>query len=305
MRILVTGAAGFLGFAVCRELAGRHEVHGVWRRRPFAWPGVTAHPGDLADEAALDGLWAAVRPEGVIHCAALAQPNLCQQDPDLSRLINVEVTARLAERCAATGARLVFTSTDLVFDGRKGEYVEDDPVNPLSLYGEHKVLAEEATLARCPTARVCRMALLYGPAAPGGQSFVQPMLRTMAEGGVLTLFTDEWRSPLAAGDAARGLELALLAAEPAGEGRRSAGERILHLGGAEPLSRHEFGLILARTRAERIGPTRAELKPLRQADLPMPAPRPRDVTLNIAKARRLGFAPAPAAERLGELLAGP
>lgn len=305
MRLLVTGAAGFLGFAVCRELAGRHEVHGVWRQRPFVCPGVTAHRCDLADSAALDDLLKRVRPEGVLHAAALAQPNLCQQDPGLSRRLNVELPGRMAERCAEAGARLVFTSTDLVFDGRKGGYAEDDPVNPLSLYGEHKILAEEATLARCPTAWVCRMALMYGPAAPSGESFAQPMLRTMAEGGSLTLFTDEWRSPLAAVDAARGLELALLAEEPAGRGERPAGERILHLGGAEALSRHQFGLILARAYAERVGPSRAELTALRQADLPMPAPRPRDVTLNIAKARRLGFAPASAFERLRELLAAP
>lgn len=302
MRLLVTGAAGFLGFAVCRELAGRHEVHGVWRSRPLAWPGVTAHQCDLVDPAAVGALWARVRPEGVIHAAALAQPNLCQQNPDLSRRLNVDLPARLAARCADTGARLVFTSTDLVFDGRRGGYAEEDPVNPLSLYGEHKVLAEAAVLARCPSAWVCRMALMYGPAAPGGESFVQPMLRTMAEGGVLSLFTDEFRTPLAAQDAARGLELALLAEEPVREETGSAGGRILHLGGPESLSRHRFGLLLAQARAERSGPGRAELKPLSQADLPMAAPRPRDVTLNIAKARRLGFAPGAPAERLRELL---
>jgi dTDP-4-dehydrorhamnose reductase len=107
--------------------------------------GLTRARLDLADSAAVRREFRRQRPKLVVHCAALSNSPECQANPALAREINVEATARLAE--LAADAFFVFFSSDLVFDGRAGNYDESAPVNPLSVYAETKVAAERVVLA--------------------------------------------------------------------------------------------------------------------------------------------------------------
>src|SRR5208337_1041423 len=102
-----------------------------------------------------------IRPDALIHTAAESNPNFCQLNPVASHGINVEATANLASLCAELRIPFVFTSSDLVFNGLKPPYSENDPVCPLSIYGEQKAKAERAVLERYPRALVCRMALMF------------------------------------------------------------------------------------------------------------------------------------------------
>jgi len=308
MRILLTGASGFLGGVFCRELAREHEITGLCQTRPVRQPGVRARRLDLTDARALAELLAGGRFDAVVHAAALSSPNQCQQEPALSRRVNVEATAILADLCAQAnhgrGLPLCFTSTDLVFDGLGSLYAEDAPPSPVSLYGEHKVLAEEAVLSRHPEGGlVCRLPLMYGRSEPGAACFLDGFLACAGRGEPLRLFEDEFRSPAEAGDVARGLVLML---------ERGA-RGILHLGGPERLSRLEFGQRL-RDALGVLGPGQTvdpghhaglnlRLLAARQADVPMAAPRPRDVSLASVRATALGFAPASVAQALPGVLA--
>ncbi len=294
MRILLTGASGFLGGVFCRELAAEHEITGLCLGRPVSAPGVRSRRLDLTDARALAALLDTERFDAVVHAAALSSPNQCQEAPELSRGVNVEATARLADLCAERGLPLAFTSTDLVFDGTGTLYPEDALPAPLSLYGEHKVLAEAAVLARHPEGGlVCRLPLLYGRSQPGSSCFLDGFLACARRNEPLRLFEDEFRSPLCATDAVQGLVLALT------RGTRG----ILHLGGPERLSRLEFGQRLAQAcTALGLGPE-LRIQAVRQADVPMAAPRPRDVSLSSARATALGFAPATAAQALPGVLA--
>jgi len=298
MRILLTGASGFLGGVFCRELAREHEITGLCQTRQVRLPGVRTLRLDLARDGAearaLAGLLDAERFDAVVHAAALSSPNQCQREPELSRRVNVQATTLLAGLCAERGLPLAFTSTDLVFDGAQGLYAEDAAPCPLSLYAEHKVLAEQAVLARHPEGGlVCRLPLLYGRAEPGAACFLDGFLAAARRGETLRLFEDEFRSPADARDVARGLALMLA------RGARG----ILHLGGPERLSRLEFGLRLkAALDALGQGPS-LNIKAARQADVPMAAPRPRDVSLSSARAAALGFAPATVAQALPGVLA--
>lgn len=298
MRILLTGASGFLGGVFCRELAGLHEITGLCQSRRVCQPGVCARQLDLTDARAVADLLKDGRFDAVVHTAALSNPNQCQQEPELSRRVNVEATTVLAELCAERGLPLAFTSTDLVFDGTGSLYAEDAPPSPVSLYGEHKVLAEQAVLARHPEGGlVCRLPLLYGRSEPGAACFLDGFLACARRGEPLRLFEDEFRSPADAADVARGLVLML---------ERGA-RGILHLGGPERLSRLEFGRKL-KDALGALGPgspavPELQLVPTRQADVPMAAPRPRDVSLSSARAAALGFAPATVARALPGVLA--
>lgn len=295
MRILVTGGGGFLGGILCRELGALHTLTALVGSRPApagaaASARVDLRAPDVASKLAplLDGQ------DAVIHTAALSNPNACQQDPESSFLLNVRATEMLACLCAARGLPLAFTSTDLVFDGLCGPYAEDAPTSPVSLYGEHKALAEAAVLSLHPNGGVvCRLPLLYGSSPGGAPCFLDGFLAMIRRGEPLRLFEDEFRSPALADDVAQGLLLAI-----------STGARgVLHLGGPERLSRLEFGRVLARALAEIPGAAEPTIIPTRQAEAPMAAPRPPDVSLSSERALALGYRPQRVRTALPRLLA--
>lgn len=222
---LVTGAAGLIGGYLVRSAArwgSQWEVRGLSRSE-----------ADLTDSIQVKALRRRFRPSLVIHCAALSRTGACEQDPARARKINVDATKRLAD--LARDIPFVFLSTDQVFDGSQGNYVETDLVNPLNIYGCTKVEAEREVLQN-PAHAVIRIALTAGASPTRDRSFVEDMVRTAAKGMKLTLFTDEFRCPIAAGALARALW------EFAAQYRSG----LYHLGGGERLSRWEIGELLAR-----------------------------------------------------------
>jgi len=167
---------------------------------PFEIIPLTRPALDLTDFAAVEKRFAAERPALVIHCAALSKSPDCQARPDLAQKINVDVTAHLAALAADAG--FIFFSTDLVFDGREGNYVETDAVNPLSIYGATKVQAEQIVL-RNPRHTVIRTSLNSG-ASPGGLSAYNEQLQAAwRKGQTVNPFFDEFRSPIPASVTAR------------------------------------------------------------------------------------------------------
>src|SRR6185436_18762811 len=147
----VTGAGGLIGHQLV-ELAPRFAP--AWRVI-----GLTRAEVDLTDAASVHARFLSDKPSLVIHCAAISKSPVCQSDPALARKVNVDVTTHLAELAAAIP--FFFFSTDLVFDGSKGDYDESAPVNPLSVYGDTKVAAETVVLAN-PRHTVLRTSLNGG-----------------------------------------------------------------------------------------------------------------------------------------------
>ena len=228
--ILITGASGQLGWRLCRFFCeAGYAVHGVFHTRRPPLPGVRLIQCDLADQSRRDALDLHGY-RAVIHAAAIGHPDICEKAPDLARRTNVEATAFLAERLPVD-CRLIFISTDLVFDGLKGCYIESDPPAAINKYAATKIEAEEAVKTRAGSV-IVRMALLYGPPAafPGG--FTAWMRGRLEAGQEVPLYTDQFRTPVYAGDVAQALRL-LIEKEP-----RSS---VYHVGGAERVSRWEFG----------------------------------------------------------------
>jgi dTDP-4-dehydrorhamnose reductase len=233
--LLVLGGSGYLG----RELL--HRSAGA--------VGVSSADVDIRDEAAVDALVRELRPRAVVNTAY-------RRD---DRATTFDGAAFAARAAAASRARLVHVSTDLVFDGEKGSpYVEEDEPAPLSDYGRAKADAERAVLEACPAAAVVRTSLLYGGTEPGPQE-------RLAADPSAAFFTDEVRCPIQVGDLADAL-VELAATDHAG---------LLHVAGADRLSRHEFAELLTG------GPVRAaSLADAREV-------RPRDCSLSIDRARAL------------------
>ncbi len=285
-KLLITGASGFLGWNLCRMAQGRWSVYGVARRNQNRIQGVDLRRSDLTRPGEIEKNLQEIRPDAVIHAAAESKPNSCQMNPEESHRINVEASVNLASFCADLGIPFVFISSDLVFDGLKPPYKEDDPVCPVCIYGEQKAEAERSVLERHPRALVCRVALMFGDAGPGAASFIQPMIEDMKNGRDIGLFTDEHRTPVSAEDAARGILLGL-----------SKMKGILHISGLERISRFDFGKLLR----DVLGIRKARLSPCAQKSVKMPAPRPPDVSFEIPRAMTLGFKPGSLREELEKL----
>ncbi|MBD2580243.1 NAD(P)-dependent oxidoreductase [Oscillatoria sp. FACHB-1406] len=285
-KLLVTGASGFLGWTLCQVARSEWEVWGTYHSHTIEIPGCLAVSIDLTDGEALAGLFAEIRPDAVIHAAARSKPNDCQMHPEESYSANVTASEAIAQCCANADIPCAFTSTDLVFDGANPPYRESDRVCPANLYGEQKAIAEERMLQIYPRTAVCRLPLMFGVPSPHADSFIQGFIHSLRTGSAIDLFVDEYRTPISATTAARGLLLALERAE----GR-------LHLGGGERISRYDFGILMAE-----VLELPAELiRACRQKDVPMAAPRPADVSLDSAKAVALGYEQPPLRQELERL----
>jgi dTDP-4-dehydrorhamnose reductase len=285
-KLLVTGASGFLGWNLCQVAKQEWEVYGTYCSNPVEIPGVTLLKIDLTDFQEIKRIFSEIQPAAVIHTAAQSSPNFCENNPEISHSINVTASCNIAGLCADYSIPCAFTSTDLVFNGLNAPYKETDSVSPVNLYGEQKVMAEEGMLQRYPMTAVCRMPLMFGIAPPTATSFMQPFIKTLREGKELSLFTDEYRTPISGTTAAKGLLLAL-------EKVRAR----IHLGGKERVSRYDFGRLLV----EVLQLSAAGLKSCLQKDVKMSAPRPPDVSLDSSKAFALGYAPLSLREELEAL----
>lgn len=248
--ILVTGATGFLAPFVVAALRARGlQVVTTARSGGDA-------PVDLTRPNMLAAVLEALAPQRVVNLMAMARLADCEADPARAERINASLPAEFAARF---GRHLLHVSTDLVFDGRGGPYDETSPPAPLSVYGQTKALGEERVLAH--GARAVRLPLLFGPDA-AGRGASEMVVRALREGRSVPLFTNEYRTPLHAADAAEALAEVVLAAEAPG---------LLHVAGPERLSRWEFARRVAVAR--NLDP--AGLEPVECQD-PL---RPRDVAL--------------------------
>jgi dTDP-4-dehydrorhamnose reductase len=263
----ITGAGGLIGNYLV-QTATRFAPQ--WQLRAL-----TRDQLDLLDFAAVRREFQNDQPQLVIHCAAVTTIAEAQKNPGLARRVNVEVTTLLAELAAEIP--FVFFSTDLVFDGRKGNYAEADAPNPLHLYGETKVSAEEIVLKNSRHL-VLRTSLNGGISRAGNRAFNEQLRLSLRVGMPMKLFTDEFRSPIPAVETARAVwDLA---------GKNCAG--IIHVAGAERLSRWQIGQLLL----PRWPEIKTRIEPGSAKDFPGP-PRAPDTSLDISKAQSILSTPLP------------
>ena len=263
----ITGAGGLIGNYLVQtapQFAPQFEAVGLTRAQL-----------DLTDYAAVRAEFQRQQPQLVIHCAAMSRSPDCQRDPVLARKLNTEVPSQLAG--IALKVPFVFFSTDLVFDGQKGNYVETDAVNPLSVYAETKAIAEDI-VSRHPRHLIIRTALNAGVSPTGDRGFDEQLRFAWRRGETAKLFTDEFRCPIPAAATARAV-WELVQKKPTG---------LFHVCGSEKLSRLEIGNLLA-ARCPEVQPqiTPDTLKNYHGA------PRSPDVSMSCAKAQALLSFPLP------------
>lgn len=266
MRLLLTGASGQLGGYLIREIVqGGFPVVAWSGSRTGRLFGVELQPVDLADPDRVVTAFRRAAPTAVIHAGALAGIADCHRDPARAQRVNTEATVLLAQLAEQAGARFLLVSTDLVFDGEKGWYREGNTPSALSVYGRTKAAAETPVLG-IPRSVVVRVSLLFGPSLVGRAYFFDEQVTALREGRPLTLFSDEWRTPLGLATAARAL-LRIV---------RSVFHGTLHLGGPERMSRLEMGQRLA----AHLGVDPSGIVAAPRSSVPAAEPRPRDTSLD-------------------------
>jgi dTDP-4-dehydrorhamnose reductase len=207
----------------------------------------------------------------IIHTAAAADIDFCQGHPDLARAANVDLTRQLADLCASAGARLIFCSTDTVFDGEHAPYDEEDEPVPVNFYAETKIEAEKVVTLLVQDAVIARLSLVVGlPVMGAGNSFLARMIAAFKEGRTVAVPEREIRTPVDVVTVGKAL------LELAGSGHCG----VVHLAGHDRLNRLE----MARRIAARFGYPQKLVAAQAAAASPGRAPRPRDVSLDNSKA---------------------
>ena len=277
-RILVTGASGLLGLNFALRFHQSYRVTGVVHQHVLKGAPFEVLQADLAGAGSVDDILKSALPDVVLHCAALANLDACEQDPHLTWKINVELPAALARAAQRDGFRLVHLSTDAVFDGQAGNYDEDSLPNPLSTYARSKRAAEEQVLQTCPEALVARVNF-YGWSLSGSRSLGEFFFYNLSAGKQVNGFTDVIFCPLEATILA---DLLLMLVE-----RGCAG--IFHVVSGECLSKYAFGCAVA----GKFGLDRSLIKPISVDESGLVAARSPDLRLRTDKLANAVGEPAP------------
>ena len=237
MRVLIIGASGFIGRYVSHRLvnAAGHTVFSTYSSRPPADDGASWRRLEITDAGQLDALFDVSQPEAVVHLAAMADVGTAERNPESAAAVNATAThtiARLSERHAS---RLIFVSTEYVFDGQHGPYREDDPPQPTTQYGRTKFQAEQAVAALASSWSILRTSIVYGWPAPGRRNFVPWLVERLRQGDAYHAPTNVHRSPVYVEHLVDGIER-LVGVEDTG---------IHHVAGSDWVTMHEFAVTVA------------------------------------------------------------
>ena len=193
-KIYVTGIAGMLGYGIYNRLKEKAEITGVdlW---DIEIPGLSYEKISLLDTEEIEHDIAEKKPDILIHTAALVNVDECEENPEDARKLNTEVSGKLADICNRYGIKMVYISTDAVFDGEDPRlYTEEDRVNPVNVYGRTKLDGEAAVL-KYPQNLVFRTNI-YGINIQKKQSFGEWIYTSLKDNKTLNMFTDIDFSPI-------------------------------------------------------------------------------------------------------------
>ncbi len=268
-RILVTGTSGFLGRYVALTLKDHYAVLGTYHRQTMVLDQCELTCLDLSEAGAVRATFTEFRPDVVVHTAALSDVDACERHPDSAHRVNVQGTEAIAQAAVEVGARLIYISTDQVYDGVCGSYDEVAIPRPLMVYGRTK-LEGEHRVALCQDAVILRLALMYGWGTATRMNFVDWLAERLRTGEEVPLFVDQYRTPLFVGQAADAIGRLIDAPGVCG---------VFNLGGGERLNRYAFGLKFC----EVFDLPKRHLKPVEMPIGAQMAARPRDCSLSSAK----------------------
>jgi dTDP-4-dehydrorhamnose reductase len=282
MKLLVIGGSGLLGYRIVELAAKKHETFFTYNYRPVKIGDATGLKLDKCDREETSKAIEKVRPDVVIDTAAQHNVDYCETHKEEAWKINVEGTRNVVDGCKQIGARMIFLSTDYVFDGTKGSYNEQDQLNPINYYGKTKLEAENVVKNAGIRFAITRTSVIYGwnpneiagLKSSSGKSvnFVIWALRKLRAGEEIKAVTDQYSSPTLADNLA---EVLLTMASSDEQG-------VYHTAGTSCLNRYDFTLKIARI----FGFDNTLVKPVTSEAFKQAAQRPMRCCLDVSKTER-------------------
>jgi dTDP-4-dehydrorhamnose reductase len=268
-KLFITGISGLLGLNAALQCRSNLNVSGCYLSHPVALPEAEAFRLDVTDQDAVTSCLGRLHPDVILHTAGLTNVDACEAQPTLAYQLNVDAARHVAQIARQTGAQLIHISTDHLFSGRDAMVTETAEPQPLNEYARTKFEAERVVRELCPDVLIIRTNF-FGWGTSIRASFTDWILRSLANGQVLNMFTDIFFTPILINT----LIDAIL------ELQRQGARGIFNVAGGERLSKYEFGVQVAR----RHGYSETQIHPCSVRSFPFKAPRPRDMSLSTAKA---------------------
>jgi dTDP-4-dehydrorhamnose reductase len=271
-RVLLVGGSGVLGSNIVVSNPA-FELYPTYLRNRIAHP--RALQLDISDRDGVLKRVEAIKPEIIVHTGGMTKPTACEKEPALAYRVNVEGTAHLVEAARSVGARFIFLSSDLVFDGSAERYDEDSPTHPLSVYGRTKVEGEELVRTGSDDFAIVRTTVMYGWSSRYTESMAEWVLRGLQESRELNMYHDQYRQFILINDLVAAIFELIDLETP-------LNETILVVG-PELLSRYEFAKRLAQT----FGLSEANIRSIPFDSVPQAAFTPKRLSLDTTKAARI------------------
>lgn len=271
MKVLITGGSGLLGQYLNSILSKNFDVLSLYFNNPNNCNRYRTQKVDIRDYQQLNNIFSFFKPNVVIHTAAYSKPEIAEKLPYKAVYeTNVESTKCLAQLCCIYKTKIIFTSTDLLYNGFQGEMLtESSKIKPLSIYAKTKLLAEEEIIKHTDNYIILRTSLLYGFALNDTNNHFTNVLNNLKAGKKVKLFYDQFRTPLSLINAAEIISDLI---------NKDIKSEILNFGGLERVSRLELGELLC----EVAGLDKSLIEPISMDDVPEIIKVP-DVSLNTNK----------------------
>lgn len=290
LKILITGGSGLLGHYLNSELAGENSILTVYHNNIGSCGPYNSVKADITDGKKVEELFSSFRPDITVHTASVSRPEIAAKmtSEEVYRH-NVTATMIIAQLCGKYASRLIYTSTDLVYDGNYGSMLKEDaPLNPVSLYAETKLQGELAIQEVLGNYIILRTSLLYGLGMAHTSSQFQNMYNSFLKGDKVKLFFDQFRTPLSLKNAAEIISH-LCKSNISGE--------IINFGGRERISRMQLGEYLCREAGFNTGliikTSMYDIQDL---------PKVKDVSMDTSKLRQTGARQMGVIESIREIL---
>lgn len=270
-KIIVTGANGMLGSGIIKEFKGKYEFYSL-DKEPLE--PILPNPVqiDLTDKKKVEQVLKKIKPDLVIHCAAVTNVDFCETNEEICNKVNVDATKYLAEICKKMNIVLVYISTDFVFDGEKGNYTEEDKPNPLGVYAKSKLLGEKVVINSGVKYIIPRTSI-YGWNIQKKESLVEWIINANKNKKELNVITDQYFTPILTNNLAQAIF----------ELYEKKIYDLFNIVGSEKLSKYDFAMKVA----EIFGLDKSMIKKTTLDKIPFKSKRPRDASLNIDKISKI------------------
>lgn len=271
MKVLVTGGSGLLGSAVSLYFKDYYDVVSTYASHKMEIKGCKTSYLDITDAKATRDFIKKQKPGAVVHTSAIVSVDACEKNPQSAYKLHVEGTRNIVQACKEIDSKIIYISTDYIFDGKKGMYTETDKAIPINYYGKTKLEGE--SLADPEKDAVIRTSIFGWNAVREKKSFSTWIYDELSNGRKAEMFADQIKSLILVNDCAAILK-EIIERDICG---------ILNATSSDAVSKYEFALKLA----DVFGFDKNSVVPIRNEDVPGYEKRPLDVSLDVSKAKSL------------------